>query len=178
MSVARRAGGGAASACVQYATRRRWVRWAAAARASRSCWAAEATRQCWAAAARANHNNAISSGPIITRVAKRSIPATTRTTANPHAVNISHKNIRSPPPLAVGTGPMACFLKSHFQRELNPFASTSVRPARASHISTHRSALLTNAQSMSRVPDLLIREKQEQKQYIAAAKWFALVGFG
>jgi RNA polymerase sigma-70 factor (ECF subfamily) len=31
---------------------------------------------------------------------------------------------------------------------------------------------------MSRVPDLVIREKQEQKQYIAAAKWFALAGFG
>jgi len=31
---------------------------------------------------------------------------------------------------------------------------------------------------MSRVPDLVIREKREQKQYIAAAKWFALAGFG
>src|SRR6266404_1154625 len=100
MSVARRAGSGAASACVQYATRRRWARWAAAARASRSCWAAEATRRCWAAAARANRNNAISSGPIITRVAKRSIAATTRTTAIPIAINISYNNIRSPPPLA------------------------------------------------------------------------------
>ena len=73
MSVARRAGSGAASACVQYATRRRW---AAAARASRSCWAGEATRRRWASAARANRNNAVSSGPIIPRVAKRSIATT------------------------------------------------------------------------------------------------------
>src|SRR6516165_1520988 len=141
MSVARRAGSGAASARVQYATRRRWARWAAAARASRSCWAAEATRRCWAAAARANRNNAISSGPIITRVAKRSIAATTRTTAIPIAINISYNSIRSPPPLAVGTEPLACFLKLHFQRELNPFASISMMAARASHISTPRSAL-------------------------------------
>ena len=53
MSVARRAGSGAASACVQYTTRRRW---AAAARASRSCLAAAATRQRWAAAARASRS--------------------------------------------------------------------------------------------------------------------------
>src|SRR6516162_978350 len=121
MSVARRAGSGAASARVQYATRRRWP--------------------CWAAAARANRNNAISSGPIITRVAKRSIAATTRTTAIPIAINISYNSIRSPPPLAVGTEPLACFLKLHFQRELNPFASISMMAARASHISTPRSAL-------------------------------------
>src|SRR3954453_17675733 len=109
MSVARRAGSGAASASVQYATRRRWAaaaatrrRWAVAARASRSCWAAEATRSRWAVAARANRNNAISSGPIITRDTKRWI-ATTKTPAIPIATNISYKNISSPPPLAVGT---------------------------------------------------------------------------
>src|SRR5438132_6059943 len=130
MSVARRAGSGAASAGsywslrkrVQYATRRRWAaaatrrRWAAAAaaRASRFCWAAEATRRRWAGAARANRNNAMSSGPIITRAAKRSIAATTRTTAIPIAINISYNIIRSPPSLAVGTEPLAYFLKFHF----------------------------------------------------------------
>src|SRR5207244_12448456 len=140
--VAGRAGSGGASAGsywslgkrVQYATRRRWAaaatrrRWAAAAaaRASRFCWAAEATRRRWAGAARANRNNAMSSGPIITRAAKRSIAATTRTTAIPIAINISYHIIRSPPSLAVGTEPLACFLKFHFQRELNPFASTSI----------------------------------------------------
>jgi len=49
----------------------------------------------------------------------------------------------------VGTEPLACFLKLHFQRdfqrdfqrELNPFASISMMAARASHISTPRSAL-------------------------------------
>src|SRR6266576_2930515 len=108
MSVARRAGSGAASAGsywslrkrVQYATRRRW--------------AAAATRRRWAGAARANRNNAMSSGPIITRAAKRSIAATTRTTTIPIAINISYNNIRSPPPLAVGTEPLAYFLKFHF----------------------------------------------------------------
>src|SRR6516162_1926622 len=177
MSVARRAGSGAASACVQYAARRRWARWAAAARASRSCWAAAAMRRCWAAAARANRNNAISSGPIITRAARRSIAATTRTTAIPIAINISYNNIRSPPPLAVGTEPLACFLK-FLQRELNPFASTSIWRQGRARSPAPAPRCLTNAQCMSRVPDLVIREKQEQKQYIAAAKWFALAGFG
>jgi hypothetical protein len=69
--------------------------------------AAEATRRRWAVAARANRNNAISSGPILIRGAKRSIAATTRTTAIPIAINISYNNIRSPPPLAVGTEPLA-----------------------------------------------------------------------
>jgi len=50
--------------------------------------------------------------------------------------------------------------------------------ARASHISTPVPCCLTNAQGMSRVPDFAFREKNEQKQYIAAAKWFALAGFG
>src|SRR6516164_1118174 len=115
------------------ATRRRWAaaarasrscwaaaatrrRWAAAARASRSCWAAEATRRRWAGAARASRNSAVPSGPIITRAAKPPIAATTRITAIPIA-NISYNNIGSPPPLAVGTKPLAYFLKFHFQRE-------------------------------------------------------------
>src|SRR6516164_4168822 len=128
MSVARRGESGAASASSYWrlsqrpiqsscwaaaATRRRW---AAAARASRSCWAAEATRRRWAGAARASRNSAVPSGPIITRAAKPPIAATTRITAIPIA-NISYNNIGSPPPLAVGTKPLAYFLKFHFQRE-------------------------------------------------------------
>src|SRR5262249_60587097 len=101
---------------------RRWAvgagggRWRAAARASRPGWAAEATGRRWAGAARGTRNSAVSSGPIITRAAKPPIAATTRTTAIPIA-NISYNNIGSPPPLAVGTKPLAYFLKFHFQRE-------------------------------------------------------------
>src|SRR6516162_7003533 len=145
MSVARRGESGVASASSNWrlrqrqiqsscwaaaATRRRWAaaarasrfcwaaaatrrRWAAAARASRFCWAAEATRRRWAGTARASRNSAVSSGP---RAAKPPIAATTRTTAIPIA-NISYNNIGSPPPLAVGTKPLAYFLKFHFQRE-------------------------------------------------------------
>src|SRR5215831_1080514 len=124
MSVARRGESGAASASSYWRLRQRriqsscWAaeatrrRWAAAARASRSRWAAEATRWRWASAARASRNSAISSGPILTRA----VAATTRTTAIPIA-NISYNNIGSPPPLAVGTKPLAYFLKFHFQRE-------------------------------------------------------------
>src|SRR4029077_3596731 len=94
MSVARRAGSGAASASLYWCLRQRvqyafesirggccfldervrrascWAAecWAAAARASRSCWAAEATRRCWAAAARAACNSAIFSGPFIVNI--------------------------------------------------------------------------------------------------------------
>src|SRR5262249_6189803 len=46
-------------------------------------------------------------------------------------------------------------------------SQTKRMAARASHISTPRSALPTNAQSMSRVPDLCIPRKNEQKQNIA-----------
>jgi len=49
----------------------------------------------WAAAARASRNSATSSGPIITRVAKPPIAATTTTTI-PIAITISY-NIGSPP---------------------------------------------------------------------------------
>src|SRR6516162_2573777 len=190
MSVARRGESGVASASSNWRWRQRQIqsscwaaeatrrRWAAAARASRSCWAAEATRQRWAGAARANRNSAVSSGPIITRVAKRSIAATTRTPAIPIAINISYNNIRSPPPLAVGTEPLACFSKVPLPTRAKSLRLNKHMAARASRISTPVPRCLTNAQSMSRVPDLLIRKKQEQKQYIAAAKWFALAGFG
>src|SRR5262250_3004685 len=113
MSVARRGESGAASASSYWRLRQRRIkssteatrrRWAAAARASRSRWAAEA---------RASRKSAVSSGP---RAAKPPIAATTRTTAIPIA-NISYDNIGSPPPLAVGTKPLAYFFKFHFQRE-------------------------------------------------------------
>src|SRR6516164_7281501 len=141
MSVARRDESGAASASSYWRLRQRQIqsscwaaaatrrRWAAAARASRSCWAAEATRRRWAGAARASRNSAVSSGPIITRAAKPPIAATTRTRAIPTA-NISYNNIGSPPPLAVGTKPLAYFLKFHFQRENTKPARHSPRHGR------------------------------------------------
>src|SRR5215813_4832692 len=101
MSVARRGESGATSAYSYWSLRQR-VQYA--------------TRRRWAAAARASRNSAVSSGPIITRAAKPPIAATTRTTAIPIA-NISYNNIGSPPPLAVGTKPLAYSLKFHFQRE-------------------------------------------------------------
>src|SRR5262249_6019619 len=128
MSVARRGESGAASASSYWRLRQRriqsssWTaeatrrRWAVAARASRSCWAAEATRRRWAGTARAGRNSAVSSGPIVPRAAKPPIAATTRTTAIPIA-NISYNNIGLPPPLAVGTKPLAYSLKFHFQRD-------------------------------------------------------------
>src|SRR6516225_2433465 len=108
MSVARRGESGAASAASYWRLSQRPIQ--------SSCWAAAATRRRWAGAARASRNSAVSSGPIITRAAKPPIAATTRTTAIPIA-NISYNNIGSPPPLAVGTKPLAYFLKFHFQRE-------------------------------------------------------------
>src|SRR6516162_1247281 len=108
MSVARRGESGAASAASYWRLSQRPIQ--------SSCWAAAATRRRWAGAARASRNSAVSSGPIITRAAKPPIAATTRTTAIPIA-NISYNNIGSPPPLAVGTKPLAYFLKFHVQRE-------------------------------------------------------------
>src|SRR6516164_6955302 len=108
MSVARRGESGAASASSYWRLSQRPIQ--------SSCWAAAATRRRWAGAALASRNSAVSSGLIITRAAKPPIAATTRTTAIPIA-NISYNNIGSPPPLAVGTKPLAYFLKFHFQRE-------------------------------------------------------------
>src|SRR6516164_3691351 len=108
MSVARRGESGAASASSYWRLSQR--------RIQSSCWAAAATRRRWAAAARANRDSAVSSGPIITSAAKPPIAATTRTRAIPMA-NISYNNIGSPPPLVVGTKPLAYFLKFRFQRE-------------------------------------------------------------
>src|SRR6266481_5881758 len=145
MSVARRGGSGAASAYSYWSLKQR-VQYAFDSsirggccfldeRVRRaSCWAAAATRRRRGAAARAARNSALSSGPIISRAANSPIAAATRTTAIPIAITISYNDIRSTPPLefscrhagSVGTEPLACFLKFHFQRE-------NAKPDRHSH---------------------------------------------
>src|SRR6516165_5202706 len=157
MSVARRGERGAARATSYWRVRQRRIkssteatrrRWAAAARASRSCWAAEATRRRWAGTARASRKSAVSSGP---RAAKPPIAATTRTTAIPIA-NISYDNIGSPPPLAVGTKPLAYFLKFHFQRENAKRRRHSPRHGRKLKPNGSLSRTL-NTLTLCRVPD-------------------------
>src|SRR6516162_4016138 len=144
MSVARRGESGAASASSYWRLRQR--------RIQSSCWAAEARRRRWAGAARASRNSAVSSGPIITRAAKPSIAATTRTTAIPIA-NISYNNIGSPPPLAVGTKPLAYFLKFHFQRENAKPDRDSQRHGRKLKPNGSLLSRALNTLTMCRVPD-------------------------
>src|SRR6516164_3216601 len=137
MSVARRGESGAASASSYWRVRQRRIK-----------SSTEATRRRWAAAARASRKSAVSSGP---RAAKPPIAATTRTTAIPIA-NISYDNIGSPPPLAVGTKPLAYFLKFHFQRENAKRRRHSPRHGRKLKPNGSLSRTL-NTLTLCRVPD-------------------------
>src|SRR5262249_49608722 len=164
MSVARRGESGAASASSYWRLSQRRIQssgWAAAAAgrrgpaaagAPRCCGAAEARGRRWVGAARASRNSAVSSGPIITRAAKPPIAATTRTTAIPIA-NISYNNIGSPPPLAVGTKPLAYSLKFHFQRENAKRHRHSPRHGRKLKPNGSLFSRTLNTLTLCRVPD-------------------------
>src|SRR5262249_8179336 len=108
MSVARRAGSGAASARVQYATRRRWARWAGLLRPRGG---AGLLRLALTATTPSLLDPSLPALPSC-----RSPPRRGPRRSRSRSTFRTSTSVRLPR-LAVGTEPLAYFLKFHFQRE-------------------------------------------------------------